>query len=423
LSEAETADDGPLLDLDPALDLVALEDDSAPGEEDFGPREAPAATDLGMDESSLPEGDEADGADDAPVLVDEGLLPELDRDDGPEAPLPQSFGSLPLVDEVGLPRAARPWAVRRLGPSRERAFALAALGGVVVAGSSDLLWLDRGSDSVVRIALDGTRITSVALLGEERQIALCVTAFGRLLRRSRTTSEVDRLPDWRRIAENGGGAESLELTALEGEPRSVIGRLTSGRLVKSDDLGATFYPLDTSVTAFSLSPQGDPLAALTRDGAELALSRDGGQSFVRLPLIGAARDIASGEAPFVSTLEGTVIVAEPSRGVAVSLDGGTSFAAVPGTISVSAVALGRLGGTLCAFVALHHEVSDTTDIAIIDLAAAEATVIASITGEGETDESDTAGTARAERLVWDGTRLVAAGDVGLVCIEPPGGEP
>jgi hypothetical protein len=407
----------PDLDVGPSFDFGEEETDSA---DVFGLAEPGTGKDSELGEESFPQGEERDGLDDAPVGIEERDLPELDADDAADGSAPV-FGSLPTADEAALPRASTPWLVATLGAPRERCGALALGGGALVAGSSDLLWLDPGRSAPVRIALDGTRIASIALVGEDRQVALCVTAFGRLLRRARQSSDAERLNDWRRTAELSGGAESLELCQLEGEPNAVLGRLTSGRLIRSDDFGSSFYALAEDLTVFALSPAGAPLAALARDGAELVLSSDGGRTFSRSSLPAVAREIAGGEAPLLASLGPVLVVADAARGVVVSSDGGATFRRVAGCAECTAVTIGTFRDRPAAWVALYSETSDRTEIALIDIEHATAEVVAILTGEPAEDATDAAGTGRLERLAWDGRRLVAVGDPGLVSFEPPAG--
>lgn len=403
------------LDLGPSFDFGEEEADTA---DVFGLAEPGTGRDPDASEDSLPEGDERDGLDDAPMGIEERDLPDLDADDGGDGSAPL-FGSLPVTDEAPLGRSATPWPVSVLGAPRERCGALTLGGGTLVAGSSDLLWLDAGRTAPVRIAIDGTRIASIALVGEDRQVALCVTAFGRLLRRARQSSDAERLNDWRRTADLAGGAESLELCQLEGEPRSVVGRLTSGRLIRSDDLGSSFYPIGDTLTVFALSPTGAPLAALARDGAELVLSSDGGRTLSHSSLPAVAREIAGGEAPMLASAGPLLVIADAARGIVVSGDGGQSFRRVPGCGGSTAVTVGTFRGRPAAFAALYSETSDRTDVVLIDLEQATAEVVAVVTGEAAEDTSDSSATGRLDRLAWDGSRLLAAGDLGLLALEPP----
>jgi hypothetical protein len=405
------------LDVGPSFDFGEEEADTA---DVFGLAEPGTGRDGEPNEDALPEADEREGFDDTPSGVGDAELPELDADDGGEGADP-AFGSLLTADEATLERAAEPWTVIGLGTPRERCRALALGGGALVGGSSDLLWLDPGRTAPVRIALDGTRIASIALLGDDRQVALCVTAFGRLLRRARQSSDAERLTDWRRTAELTGGAESLELCQLEAEPNAVVGRLTSGHLIRSDDLGSTFYALDEALTVFALSPGGAPLTGLARDGTELVVSSDGGRSWSRLALPTVAGEIAGGEAPFLASDGSLLAIADGARGVAVSTDGGRTFRRVPGCAGSTAVAVGTFRGRPTAWVALYSEAADRTNVAMIDLERGSAELVASLAGETGDDASDSSGAGRLERLAWDGGRLLGAGDPGLLSFQPPGG--
>jgi hypothetical protein len=329
-----------------------------------------------------------------------------------------------MAEESALPFAERPWLVSRLAPERERCSALATAHGAVVAGSSDLLWLDPARSAPVRIALDGTRIASLALVGEDGDVALAVTAFGRLVRRSRLASDAERLGDWRRAAESSGNtAESLQLCQLgPAEPRAVLGRLTSGKLVRSSDDGTGFQPVETGFTAFALSPTGDPVVALTRDGAELQLSYDGGVSWARRDLGTPAREVGGGEAPLLASAGSTLVIADRERGLVLSSDGGLSFRGVDGCAGVTACCAGSLGGEPMAWAALYREANDETWLLQIDATTGRARVIARVETSDDADPEQGSEGARLERLLWDGQRLFAVGDAGFLRIEPPSAE-
>jgi len=419
-SEPDAADDGAIASLDVGRDFDFDEEVADEAGDALGVNDPRAGDGGELEEGALPDGDERDGIDDEPIGVEESELPELDADDGSGEGNARLFGTLLVADEAVLESAERAWTLTLLHAVHERCGALATGAGTVVAGSSDLLWLDPGRSAPVRLALDGTRIASLALLGESRQVALCVTAFGRLLRRARQSSDSERLTDWRRAADLGGGAESLELCQLEAEPSSVVARLTSGHLVRSDDLGLSFYPLDPTFTAFALSATGQPLAALTKDGAELALSFDGGKTIVREPLAPAGREIAEGEAPLVTAWDNVTAIADATRGLAISSAGASAFRLVPGCAGVTAIAAGRFAGRATVWAALYRETADRTDVVMVDVGNAEARVIAAVAGADE-DNEGAGETARLERLSWDGARLIGAGAMGLLAFEPPAG--
>jgi hypothetical protein len=419
-SELDPSDSDPKHELPIGPDFAPAEDDDAtPESDETGFRGAPDPH-LDRDEDDERGHEAGDGFDDHHLELGDAELPVLDGDDGPELDEGRFGATLGTGDEVTLPAAERPFPIDFLTPDREPCSALAGDGSVVVAGSNDLFWVDAASDTVVRIGLDGTRISSVALLGEDRTIALAVTAFGRLLRRARTSGDVERLVDWRRVADaSGSSAEGLELRGLgRARPNSVLGRLGSGRLVRSDDLGATFRMLDASVTALALSSAGDPVALLTRDGARLGLSHDGGSSFSYHELGSPAREVASGEAPLVAANGDLVLLGDAERGVVVSADGGRSFRRVPGTLTVTALCAGTLGGRARAFAALYRETEDVSLLVELDPASGTAVVGATLAPPAPDDPDAAPELARVERLLAEGEELWAAGAFGLARIRP-----
>jgi hypothetical protein len=419
---------------------VDVADADAPHELPLGPAFAPTE-----DEPQPPDGDDAlgfgdafehvrdtlerndrdihdalEGIDDEHAPLAEADLPALD-DDGPELDEPSVGPRLESADEARLPEAEPAFRVEFLAPDREHCSALAVERGIVVAGSSDLFWRDAGRETLVRMGLDGTRIGSLALVGAGAQTALSVTSFGRLLRRSRSGGDVERLVDWRRVAEaSGSTAEGLELRGLgPTRPSSVLGRLSSGQLVRSDDLGSTFRMLDAAVAALAMSAAGDPVAVITRDGEHLALSYDGGVSFERRTLMSPAREVASGETPLVAASGNVVVLGDTERGVVVSGDAGQGFRRVAGVANVTAVAAGASGTHPSAFAAVYRETEDRSLLVEIDALTGAATVIGHLALPGPADPDVAPELGRVERLLWDGSRLWAVGGFGLALIEPP----
>jgi hypothetical protein len=437
LPDAE--DDAPEFDderpTDPSFDIdlppdLGAEDSEAVNDLPVGPEFAPGEEDTADDElgfadktsadalpSEVGDGqlDGGDGFDDDHALLDGSELPRLDGDDGPELEDSRLGPALDFGLEVNLAPAAAPWRVEFVVPDREHCGALAVSGGVVVAGSNDLFWLDPGREAAVRIALDGTRISSIALVGGAAA-ALCVTAFGRLLRRARSGGDVERLLDWRRVAEAAGtSAEGLELRGLGGErPSSVLGRLTSGRLVRSDDMGSTFHLVTAEVTALAMSSSGEPVTVLSRDGARLSRSFDGGVNFEHQELESPARDVALGEAPLLAADGAVVALGDAERGLVVSADGARTFRRIAGTNNVTACAVGLFAGRPTAFAAVYRETHDESVFVRIDAETGDASAIASVSPPSSGDIELEVG--RVERLSWDGERLWAAGAFGLAVV-------
>ena len=421
LPDGDAGDGNEPHDLDLGPDSLATDDEASLPGDAVGLEDGTSSSDL-MPEDTLPADDEErDGIDDQQSLVNDLELPGLDADDGGGDDFAR-FGDLVAATEMELEAAALPWQLKRLSPERERCRSLALDGRTVVAGSTDLLWLGVGDTSPVRVGLEGTRILGLALLGEQRETALCVTASGQLVRRSRFASDAERLSALGRHAEVAGQElERVELCQLGRDtPQSVLGRAASGLLFRSDDAGTTLHVVEPRLSLSALSPTGSPIAALTADGAELLLSSDAGATFERAPLDAAARKVAGGEQPGVTSSGRTLVLHDAERGVAVSTDAGHSFREVPGAAAVSAVAVGMLDGRATIWLALYAEINDTTRFVRVDAELGRAEVIATLGSTGDAD-AELGTSARIERLGWDGSRLFAAGDAGLYLLTPTDG--
>ncbi|HTQ05350.1 MAG TPA: hypothetical protein VMI54_15915 [Polyangiaceae bacterium] len=422
-------------DIDPPLDDVTFDDQTSPdlrfGKDSVLPEENDddASDDAGFaaerptgqtepEDALPPDDDEPDGLDEARPFVNELDLPSLDADeegvDGDAA----RFGGLLAASELAWPSAVEPWRVTRLSPERERCSALAIGRGAIVAGSTDLLWLDAGRSAPVRLALDGTRILALALVGEGEDTIVAVTATGRLLRRARLASDSERVGELNRALERGQRATRVDLCALGApEPRALLRRSELGPLERSDDAGSSFFPLEPRLFASTLATSRAPVAALVDAGRELALSTDGGRHFERRRLDGAAAGVALGDAPLLGATDGVVAIVDSERGLVVSTDEGRRFREVPGCASATACAVGVQDGRAFVWLSLYSEAADLTRILLVDPERAEAEVIAKIQGSG--DDEELGASARVEALGWDGTRLFAVGEPGFLLLEPP----
>jgi hypothetical protein len=405
------------------VDLLQLDQEPAASDDALGLDDFDGSSELDGSDSEASSADEADTAGEFGELVAEGELPELDADE-PAGDDEERWGTLGIVSsESELSEAPEPWPSRYALGAPERCFALAVSDGVCAAASADLIWLDQALGSPVRTAIDGTRVSSLALVGREPKIALCVTGIGRLFRRARNDSSAERVDDWRRAAElAGSGPEGIELCQLGSDaPHSVVARLSSGALLRSDDTGVTWVPIETEITAFVVSQSGSPLAALSKGGERLSLSLDGGRSFKHVELKQPALSVAGGEAPILAAAGSVVAIADAERGLVVSSDSGKTFRVVRGVSNATAVSAGFCAERPSVWVALYHEARDRTSIALVDVTRAEATVI----GVVETPELDVDGAgerSRVERLWWDGTHLWAAGGFGVAVWWPPAGK-
>lgn len=432
-------DDAPLaapeLDTEEQAGDEALDDDVPHGLE-LGPdsvlpeEEEHAGDEAGVDEArsgetepedTLPADDEErNGIDDDQPLVSDLDLPGLDADESGDEDA-RRFGALLAAAEIELPSAERTWSSTRLAPERERCGALALARGTVVAGSTDLLWLDPGRPSPVRLALDGARIVGLTLLGERQEAVVAVTTLGHVLRRARLASDSERLGQLEHAPELGApDARGLELCALgEASPHSFVVRSPAGTLLTSHDLGASLRALEPRLGVRAIASDSGLVAAISEDGSALLFSRDG-KTFEPTALDRIGSIIATGQAPMLALSGGTIVLADPERGLALSRDAGRSFEDVPGCASVTACVAGSFGGRDSLWVALYSEAADRTRIALFDVGTGRGEVIAQLSGPND-DEGEQVPSARVEALGWDGVRLYAAGEAGFLLLEPPGG--
>jgi len=419
LPDDEGAGDDDANELDLGPDGTLDEEDADNTGDALGIDDGESAGD-GEPEENLPSDDEGrEGIDDERPLVSDLDLPGLDADaEGTDDGLGR-FGSLVLPLERELPLATAPWSLARLSPERERCSALGAAGGSVVAGNTDLLWLAAGRGVPLRVALDGTRITSLVLVGEGRETVLCVTAPGRLVRRTRLASDAVRVAELGRIPELGAaGAHAVELCQLDADaPHSFVGRSGAGLLFRSDDAGVTLKPLEPRRVVRALSATGAPLVALGEHGSELLVSRDAGKSFTPVSLDQVARAVTAGEAPRVASAGDTVALHDPERGLVVSTDGGRSFRTATGVAAVSAAVAGAYEGRAAVWATLYSDTRDETRFVLVDAETGDARVLATLAGPGDAEGEHGTG-ARIDRLVWTGQELYAAGEAGFWVISP-----
>lgn len=389
-------------------ELLAIADDAV---DDSGDETGPADLDPGTGVEELPEaalGDE-EGED---AFDDWGLAPELPAIDADEA---GDFDDEPTAwapaletawDEPPPPAAPRPWTLTPLVEG-ERVDALLVEQGLVVAAGASIRCLGK---QVRRIAPAG-RVTSAALVGGR---LLYFTLSGQLFGDDLGGADARRLDDWRHAAASrASDAVALELGSPAAEPGVVLARTSTGRLLRSTDRGASFGAEDLHARVIALDARAAPALALveTGSGRSLLVSSDAGSSWRAQPLDDAGRSIAGGSAPRVAARAEVVAIADPERGVAVSGDGGQSFVRIAGTASATALAIGEPADV--AFVALQRGAEGSASVARIELGTGHGETIAEFAGDGE--ETD------VSALAWDsvGRRLLVAGSFGLVALEPP----
>jgi hypothetical protein len=350
------------------------------------------AEDLAVELPPLDSGDDADGLREAPALPELAALGDERRPDFAK-PLFQGLGA---------------------GLELEACSAIAATNGVVVAASTDLFWFGPKDFSPLRLDAGASRINSVVLVGATWEYAICSTASGKLVRRGRLASTSEELRRIRDLEANGPTRDTFDLSQPGHTfPHTLLVRSSSGRLLRSDDDGATFR-ISSERRIAALSPHGSPMLALSLEGT-LLRSDDGGSTFTESAIASTAPLPAASltDRPLLACYGHAVFLARPELGVLASADGGLSFRRVAGTQGVTAICAGDDRGAPLGFAALLDETQNRTWLVRISAEAASAEIIAVIDLPANDDEA--ADTARTAQLAWDSTDgwLWAAGGFGV----------
>ncbi len=398
------------LDVGDASDLLLLpgegrDDDDANGLEDGEQETFDSPSGEGSDDSEgLEEAEELtfdlpplEGGDDADGLRETAELPELAA----------------LGDEHRPPLAKPFFLALPQGVELEACTALAARDQIVVAASTDLFWFGPKESSPLRLDAGSSRITSVVLLGTAWEYAVCSTTSGKLFRRGRLASSAEELRRVREAEAGGHVRDAFDLSQPgPAFPHTLLVRTPSGRLLRSDDDGASFRACSER-RILALAPEGPPTLALS-DGGTLLRSADGGGSFTEIELAADLHAFTKeGERVLLACSGDAVFLARADLGVYVSGDGGHSFRRVPGTQGVTAICAGGDASSPLGFAALHDETRSRSWLVRISAPSASAEIIAVIDVPSNDDEG--ADLSRTAQLAWDssGSRLWAAGGFGV----------
>jgi hypothetical protein len=421
----EGAGDNDPIELDLGT-FVELDDPRSDAEDDKDAGfEVDPAIGLALPDALTPD-DGSEGLDDGSIVVDESKFPSLEHDDGSEGIAAEREISLGNAsDEARVPMAAQPWQTRLPPAWLEACGALSSAPGSVVAGSTDLLWFRSDSPTPLRLALDGSGLSDLVLLGAEQDIALAITQGGQLFRRARFASQAEQLTRFREPLKVAPGSRTRlafggSLSAADGRGRVLLWAREGG-LVSVLDSGDRFERLEL---------EGKVLA-VARESATLLIAR--GREHVLVSLdhtspraslsAGAARVVAMSDAPLLATSGDAVALAEHGRALLVSSDRGETFRRVAGSASTTAIAGAELGGSARFFAALYRETSDQSEILLVDPALGEAAIIARLDASSErspADAIDRGEWAKVLRLSFHAAsgRLWAAGGFGVLSFAP-----
>lgn len=386
----ESAGDNDPIELDLGS-FVELDDTrrDAEDDEDAG-FEVDPAIGLALPDALTPD-DGSEGLDDGSIVVDESKFPSLEQDDGSEGIAAEGEISLGAAsDEAPLPMSAAPWQTRLPAALLEACSALSSAPGSVVAGSTDLLWFRGDSPAPLRLALDGSNLSDLVLLGAEQDIALAATQGGQLFRRARFASQAEQLTRFREPLKLAPGSRTrLAFGGALGTPsgRVLLWARDHG-LLEVLDSGDRFERIDVDGKVLAVARESATL--LVARGRERALLFLGAPTS-RSPLLasaGASRVAITSDTALLATSGHAIAVAEPGRALLVSSDRGASFRRVVGSAGATALAGAELAGGPRFFAALYRETSDQSEILLIDPALAEAVVIARLDASSERSPAD-----------------------------------
>ena len=406
--------------------LVALDDTRNDGEDDRDAGfEVDPAIGLALPDALTPD-DGSEGLDDGSIVVDESKFPSLERDDGAEGIAAEREISLGTAsDEARLPLAAVPWLTRLPPASLEACGALSSASGSVVAGSTDLLWFRSDSPAPLRLALDGSTLSDLVLLGAEQDIALAITQSGQLFRRARFASQAEQLTRFREPLKVAPGSRArLGFGGSLGAPGGrVLLWAREGGLVSVLDSGDRFERLELDGKVLAVARESATLlVARGREHLLISLDRTPASPHSAIGA-GAARVVAMSDAPLLSTSDDAVALAEHGRALLVSSDRGETFRRVAGSANTTAIAGAVLGGNARFFAALYRETSDQSEILLVDPTLGEATIIARLDASSErspADAIDRGEWAKVSRLNYHAAsgRLWATGGFGVLSFAP-----
>jgi hypothetical protein len=420
---AESVGDNEPIELDLGS-VVEVDDASRDGDDTDMGFEVDPAVGLTLPEALTPD-DGSEGLDDGAIKVDESKFPSLEMDDGEEGIAAEHEISLGTAsDEAPVPMAAAPWRVLMPAASLEACGALSGAGpGSVVAGSSDLLWFRSDSETPLRVAIDGSALSDLVVLGADHEIALTCTQSGQLFRRARFASQAEQLTRFREPLRAAPGARvRLAFGGALNEP--------SGRILLYSQDGTVLDVLDSGERFERLDLPGKVVAA-ARESATLLVAQGRERSLVSLDraehrsqaLSEPALLVAQSPSALLATSGHAIALAEFGRALLVSADGGKVFRRVPGSANATAIAGAELAGSAQFFAAVYRETSDQTQILLVDPELGSAVCVAVIDSSAvhhPSDAVDRGEWAKIARLLWHAPsqRLWLVGGFGVATITP-----
>ncbi|HEX3774804.1 MAG TPA: hypothetical protein VHV51_10100 [Polyangiaceae bacterium] len=408
------------LDLGSFVGAESVNDDG--GEDELEITVDPAVG-LELPEALLPD-DGAEGIEDGGFNVDESKFPALEQDDGSEGVAAERdvlLGS--TSDEAPVPLAAIAWRAFEPKASLEACSALSVRGKNVVAASSDLLWFRGDESAPLRLAIDGSALSDLALLGPREDIALALTKSGQLFRRARFASQAEQLSRFREYVRAAAGMRApFGFGGASEDGARVLLLGADGTLLDVLDGGDGFERVEPSGKVLAVARESR--AALVAERRERKLIWLGPEREPARELFGSALLVAQAETPLFASSGECVALGEFSHAIVVSRDRGRSFQRVSGSASTTALAGGTVAGAARFFAAVYRETTDRSEILLVDPELGTASCIARIDGASEATAGDPVERgewAKVARLIWQpaSERLWAVGGFGVLSFAEP----
>jgi hypothetical protein len=393
-------------------------------ERDLG-LEVDPAVGLELPDALLPD-DGSEGLDHGAIVVDESKFPGLEADDGSEGIDGEREISLGSAnDEAKVPLSPVAWRAIKPKAALEACAALSARGQNIVAGSSDLLWF-RGDDGApLRLAIDGSALADLVLLGAAQDVTLAVTRSGQLFRRARFASQAEQILRVREFRAGLGAQSTLRFGGALGSAEARLFLVNQdGVMLEVLEGGDRFEPVELAGKAVALARES--ATALVAQDRERRLHFFDRQSRLVQPLAGAALQVARKSGVRLATAATSVALAEFGRAIVVSADAGRTFQSVSGTANATALAGAELASGARFFAAVYRETSDRSELLLIDPSTGHAECIAELDGNSEasgalSDPVDRGEWAKVESLCWhpETGRLWAVGGFGVLSFAQP----
>lgn len=401
--------------------IIGLDDPQRSAEDDADAGfEVDPAVGLSLPDALTPD-DGSEGLDDGSIVVDESKFPSLEHDDGSEGIAAEREIALGNVhDEAKVPLAATPWQTELTRAELEACAALSCTGDTVVAGSSDLLWFRSDSGTPLRLAVEGSALCDLVLLGDVQDIALASTQSGQLFRRARFASQAEQLTRVReQLKAPTGGRARLSFGGALGDANGrVLLWVRDGGLYDVLDSGDRMERIETEGTVLAVARESSTVLLAQGRLRSLLTLGSAGSPDVLVPLSGAALRVAQSERPLLATSGSAIALAESGQAMLTSSNGGKTFQPIAGSSNVTAIAGARLSGSARFFAAVYRETSDESEILLIDPEHAQAVRIARVEAQGEPAAShslDRGEWGKVACLSWHASseRLWAVGGFGV----------